>query len=205
MPSQSHDNEIGSYTQPPIAGCTCNAQPGDLHFPDCPCVHTQCTCGANANRGQRHANSCELSVFNHSIGRDHVNAEMANVMRSGRRQVVHQAAATMILNASRLNELIAQERKTLPTAPALLAKAADIMAERGKQYDKPAGERSMAQTVAVFNLHHGTNLTEAQGWHFMRILKDVRLFTRDGYHADSADDGIAYQALMAEAKAKEAA
>lgn len=44
----------------------------------------------------------------------------------------------------------------------------------------------------------------AQGWHFMQILKDVRLFTRPAYHADSAEDGIAYCALKAEAKAKEA-
>jgi len=90
------------------------------------------------------------------------------------------------------------------TAPGFLRRAADIMTERGKQYDKPEGERSMAQTVAIFNLHHGTKLTEAQGWHFQQILKDVRLFTRAGFHQDSADDCIAYAALKAEAKQKEA-
>lgn len=79
------------------------------------------------------------------------------------------------------------------------------MEDRAAIYDKPEGERSMAQTVEIFNLHHGTQLTEAQGWHFMQILKDVRLFTRPGYHADSAEDGIAYSALKCEAKAREVA
>ena len=81
--------------------------------------------------------------------------------------------------------------------------AAKHMRDRAATYDKPEGERSMAQTVAVFNLYHGTKLTEAQGWHFQQILKDVRLFTRDAYHADSAEDCVAYAALKAEAKAKE--
>lgn len=89
------------------------------------------------------------------------------------------------------------------SAPELLNKAAAIMDERGKQYDKPEGERSMAQTVAIFNLHHGLGMTEAQGWHFMQILKDVRLFQNPGYHQDSAEDCIAYAALKAEAKQAE--
>ena len=72
------------------------------------------------------------------------------------------------------------------------------------EYDKPEGERSMAQTVAIFNLHHGLGMTEAQGWHFMQILKDVRLFQNPGYHQDSAEDCIAYAALKAEAKQSEA-
>ena len=92
---------------------------------------------------------------------------------------------------------------TLPSAPGLLDKAAGHMRERAATYDSPGGERSMAKTVALFNLHHGVALTEAQGWHFMQILKDVRLFSAKGYHADSAEDKIAYAALMSEAKAKE--
>lgn len=94
---------------------------------------------------------------------------------------------------------------TLPSAPDLLDKAAGHMRERAATYDAPGGERSMAKTVALFNLHHDTALTEAQGWHFMQILKDVRLFSAKGYHADSAEDKIAYAALMSEAKAKEGA
>lgn len=92
---------------------------------------------------------------------------------------------------------------SVPTAPDILSAAEKHMRDRAATYDKPEGERSMAQTVAVFNTFHGTSLTEAQGWHFMQILKDVRLFTRDGYHADSAEDGVAYAGLKAEAKAKE--
>ena len=90
-------------------------------------------------------------------------------------------------------------------ASSVLNAAAHHMNARAMTYDKPEGERSMAQTVAIFNLFHGTALTEAQGWHFMQTLKDVRLFTRDGYHADSGEDGVSYAALKCEAKAKEAA
>lgn len=90
-----------------------------------------------------------------------------------------------------------------PLAFELLQKASDHMQARASTYDKPEGERSMAQTVAIFNTFHGTSITEAQGWHFMQILKDVRFFTRDAYHADSAEDAIAYAALKAEAKAQE--
>lgn len=91
------------------------------------------------------------------------------------------------------------------SAPGVLLAAASHMKARAATYDKPEGERSMAATVEVFNLFHGTNLTEAQGWHFMQILKDVRLFTRTGYHADSGEDGVAYAALKCEAKAMERA
>lgn len=90
------------------------------------------------------------------------------------------------------------------TAAEILDKAAGHMRDRAATYDKPDGERSMAQTVDIFNLFHGTTLTEAQGWHFMQILKDVRLFTSSGYHADSAEDCVAYAGLKAEARAKEA-
>jgi hypothetical protein len=88
-------------------------------------------------------------------------------------------------------------------APEILEKAAQHLRDRAATYDKPEGERSMAQTVAVFNLFHGTALTETQGWHFMQILKAVRMFARDGYHADSAEDLTAYGALMGEARARE--
>ena len=85
----------------------------------------------------------------------------------------------------------------------ILEQAAKHQRDRAANYDKPAGERSMAQTVKVFEAHHGIKLTEAQGWHFMQILKDVRLFTATGYHADSAEDCVSYAALKAEAKHKE--
>jgi len=92
---------------------------------------------------------------------------------------------------------------TVITAPDILSAAEKHTRDRAATYDKPEGERSMAQTVKVFNAFHGTSITEAQGWHFMQVLKDVRLFTNKGYHADSAEDGVAYAGLKAEAKAKE--
>ena len=88
-------------------------------------------------------------------------------------------------------------------APDILEAAAGHMRDRAATYDKPEGERSMAQTVAIFNQFHCAGMTEAQGWHFMQILKDVRLFTRDGYHQDSGEDCVAYAALKCEAKARE--
>lgn len=89
------------------------------------------------------------------------------------------------------------------TAPELLERAAGHMRDRAATYDKPEGERSMAQTVAAFNAVTGRNLSEAEGWLLLDILKQVRLFQRPGYHPDSAEDHIAYAALMAEAKARE--
>ncbi len=90
------------------------------------------------------------------------------------------------------------------TAPQLLSKAASIMEERGKQYDKPDGERSMGKCVQAFNIITDNKLTEAEGWLLLQILKDVRLFQNPGYHQDSAEDCIAYAALKAEAKQSEA-
>lgn len=89
---------------------------------------------------------------------------------------------------------------TSTSAPDLLDAAAGHMRDRAATYDKPEGERSMAQTVSVFNQFHGTSLTEAQGWHFMQILKDVRLFANPtNPHRDSVEDGVAYSALKGEA------
>ena len=85
------------------------------------------------------------------------------------------------------------------TADSLLQRAAEIMAERGKQYDSAGQqkERSMGRIVAAFNALYGTQLTEQQGWHFMLLLKLAR--QKDKPHADSMEDAIAYAALAAEA------
>lgn len=91
------------------------------------------------------------------------------------------------------------------TATSVLDAAASEMKGRAGTYDQPQGERSMAKTIAIFNLHHGTNLTECQGWHLMEILKDVRYFASPTHHHDSAVDGVAYAALRAEAGAVERA
>ena len=89
------------------------------------------------------------------------------------------------------------------TAPQLLEKAASHMRDRAATYDSPDGERSMAKTVEAFNAITGRDLTETEGWLLLQVLKEVRLFQRPGYHADSAEDCIAYAALKAESKSKE--
>lgn len=76
------------------------------------------------------------------------------------------------------------------------------MRERAATYDKPEGERSMAATVTAFNTITGHTLTEAEGWLLLQVLKDVRQWQRPGYHADSAEDCVAYAALKAEALAR---
>ena len=93
--------------------------------------------------------------------------------------------------------------KILPTAPDLLSKATQHMKDRAATYDKPEGERSMGKTVQAFNAITGRDLKESEGWLLLQLLKDVRLFQRPGYHADSAEDCIAYAALKAESKAGE--
>lgn len=81
-----------------------------------------------------------------------------------------------------------------------LQAAIDTQAERGKQYDSPGGERSMGRTVQAFNAITGRDLTEAEGWLLLQVLKDVRQWQNpDKYHHDSALDGVAYASLKAEA------
>lgn len=88
------------------------------------------------------------------------------------------------------------------TAPELLNKAADIMEERGKQYDKPEGERSMGRAVKAFNAITGHQLIESDGWLLLQVLKDVRDRQRANAHIDSLEDCIAYAALKAESRIK---
>lgn len=83
-----------------------------------------------------------------------------------------------------------------------LERAADIMRERGKEYDSEAGERSMAPTVKAFNAITGRDLTESEGWAFMLVLKLVRQSQKKGFHRDSAEDAVAYAGLMAESLAE---
>ena len=89
-----------------------------------------------------------------------------------------------------------------PMAAELLGRAARHMHDRASTYDKPEGERSMGRTVQAFNAITGHNVTESEGWLLMALLKSVRGFTRETYHADSFEDLIAYAALCAEAKSK---
>lgn len=84
-------------------------------------------------------------------------------------------------------------------APDLLRKASDLMDERGKQYDKPEGERSMAGVMQAFNAITGRDLTEQDGWLIMLLLKMKRQWQNPSKpHQDSLEDAIAYAALLGE-------
>lgn len=81
----------------------------------------------------------------------------------------------------------------------ILEKAAQHMRDRAATYDKPEGERSMGKTVAAFNAITGRDLTTAEGWLMLAVLKQVRAFHNPAVpHVDSLEDGPAYLALMAE-------
>ena len=74
------------------------------------------------------------------------------------------------------------------------------MQARAATYDKPDGERSMAATVTAYNAVTGQNITEANGWLIMSLLKMVRDNQRTEPHTDSIEDLIAYSALYGEAR-----
>jgi len=87
----------------------------------------------------------------------------------------------------------------MKTSTEFLDNAKKIQQDRAKQYDSPQGERSMAKTIAAFNTITSCTLTEAEGWLFMQLLKDVRQWKTKNYHEDSALDSVSYAALKAEA------
>lgn len=82
----------------------------------------------------------------------------------------------------------------------LLHRAADLMDERGKQYDQRSGERSMQATVTAFNAIAGYHLTESDGFLLLSILKMVRDQQREMPHRDSIEDLVAYSSLYGEAR-----
>lgn len=57
----------------------------------------------------------------------------------------------------------------------------------------------MGKTVTAFNAITGRDLSEAEGWLLMLILKQVRQWQTPNYHKDSAEDAVSYSALLAEA------
>lgn len=85
-----------------------------------------------------------------------------------------------------------------PTAAEILRKAADTMEERGRQYDSPAGERSMGKAVKAFNAITGRGISVEEGWLLLGLVKSVRQYTSGKRHEDSAIDHVAYAALEAE-------
>ena len=79
------------------------------------------------------------------------------------------------------------------------------MKARAATYDAPEGERSMGRAVGALNALLGrAALTESEGWLLLQLLKDARDRTRPTAHRDSLEDCIAYAALKAEARLKEA-
>lgn len=85
-----------------------------------------------------------------------------------------------------------------------LQAAIDVQAERGKQYDKPTGERSMCATISAFNCITGYTLEESDGWMLLGLLKLVRQSQNpEQYHHDSALDFVAYASLYAEAASEQ--
>lgn len=84
-----------------------------------------------------------------------------------------------------------------------LESAVKEMKDRATQRDTAqvgqgvGGERSMASTVRAFNALTKHNLTEAEGWEFMILLKLVR--GRQGaFRMDDYTDAAAYAALLGE-------
>jgi hypothetical protein len=101
-------------------------------------------------------------------------------------------------------QVLSVDGEVLPAptyAERILRQAADTLKQRGQVYDSPEGERSMGKTVTAFNTITGNSLTEAEGWLLLQLLKDVRQWSKEAYHEDSAVDCVNYAALKAEALA----
>lgn len=102
-------------------------------------------------------------------------------------------------------EVSKQTTKEPKTAHDFLTFAGVTLNQRGKDYDQPQGERSAGKVAEAFNAITGRNLSEAEIWLILQLVKDVRQWQNpDRYHADSALDGVSYSALKAEALARAA-
>lgn len=94
------------------------------------------------------------------------------------------------------------DKSALPTAADFLRAGIGHMQDRAVHYDAPQGERSMGKTVAMFNIATGKNLSEADGWLLMTLLKQVRSL-QGKYKADNHEDEASYAGLRGEAAARE--
>lgn len=83
------------------------------------------------------------------------------------------------------------------TAPEFLQSALSTLTQRGKDYDKPEGERSAAAVAVAFNAITGKQITDAEVYLVLQLVKDVRQWQCADFHADSALDCVAYAALKA--------
>lgn len=90
----------------------------------------------------------------------------------------------------------AKEFKSDP-AHGFLNEAAAVMEAKAKLRDTPGGERTAGKIADVFNALTGHNLTEADAWLFLIVLKLVR--SRNGkYNRDDYVDLAAYSGLAGE-------
>jgi len=81
----------------------------------------------------------------------------------------------------------------------VLELAATVIDQRGKDYDTQTGERSGAKVAVAFTAITGKQITAAEVYLVLQLVKDVRQWQRPRYHEDSVIDCVAYAALKAEA------
>lgn len=102
----------------------------------------------------------------------------------------------------------ARQKEPAPSAawPAAetLNRGAEVLDARAKEYETAGGERSAAAVARAWSGVTGREMSEAEAWLFLLLLKAVRLHTAPGVHNDSAMDGAVYFALMGESKGKAA-
>lgn len=105
---------------------------------------------------------------------------------------------------------MSKAKKRVSVISSVIDEVLSKLQERGKTYDKSspaakanfakAEERNMGGTVAAFNAITGKDLTEAEGWMFMQLLKMRRQATSATFHRDSMEDQVAYSLLEAECR-----
>lgn len=96
--------------------------------------------------------------------------------------------------------IIAEILPESPPPDFILDSAKETLINRGVQYDGKGyggGERSMAQTVKIFEAITGIKLSELDGWRFMIALKLARSTTGKP-KLDTYIDLSAYSALAGE-------
>jgi hypothetical protein len=92
--------------------------------------------------------------------------------------------------------LAPMESKAKP-AHTFLEDGAKTLKARAELRDTPEGERTAGKIAEVFNAITGHNITEADAWMFLIVLKIVR--SRAGkYNEDDYIDLSAYSALLGE-------
>lgn len=130
---------------------------------------------------------------------------LVEVQRENGRYDISKAGVIAWRNVVAYRVMDSTSAKTIK-APDVLAAAAKHMADRAATYDASGKEeRSMDAAVKAFNALCRRDLSESEGWVLLACLKASRLFQRPGFHQDSAEDLVAYCALLAESKSKEQA